>query len=602
VATRWRYRAAALAVFAALVSAAAALAGFDVTRWGSSGVSDGQFTNVVDVAVGPTGTVYALDTTPGRIQRFTAAGKFIGSSEASTGQFIAVDATGIYVAKSGGGGIVAHLTPTGGLVKQWEVPNPHGIAVTDGFVYVVASGSEIRKYTTGGTLVKTWPISTTEIFPGGLDLSIDPAGNVYVVQNWGAIRKYSPGGELLTTGYTALPGEIYGAGVNPSTGDVWVSAEDGNAMVKLSSSLDKVLATVKTAGLSSPRGVGVGCTDAYVANTGTNEIVRIHPTGALPLCGATKLPRVWFPPVEVDPSTKTARVSGTCLGPGRCRGLLGIETLARKCTTGGRATRCVLARVAFNFGKGQTIRLSVKLKSRPRVLDSGTAITLIKLKGNDRLLPLDRVALVRASSSLTLGCRKAGLTGESFPYSGILTPALGDAHVRVAIASPDGSVEVREATTGSAGDFTGSFTPRTPGSYSVLAFWRGNTKLDGAQSPACRFTVSPAQTTSTTTAATTTGTTTTTASGPPDLVISDLAKDSATVKNIGNGAAGTFMLTVNTTEGPSQFVIEDLPAGSSATVSFSCQAGPVTAVADSANQVTESNETNNTKTIAVVSC
>jgi subtilase family serine protease len=85
-------------------------------------------------------------------------------------------------------------------------------------------------------------------------------------------------------------------------------------------------------------------------------------------------------------------------------------------------------------------------------------------------------------------------------------------------------------------------------------------------------------------------------------VISDLAKDSATVKNIGNGAAGTFMLTVNTTEGPSQFVIEDLPAGSSATVSFSCQAGPVTAVADSANQVTESNETNNTKTIAVVSC
>jgi hypothetical protein len=399
-----------------------------------------------------------------------------------------------------------------------------------------------------------------------------------------------------------LPGEIYGAGVNPSTGDVWVSAEDGNAMVKLSSSLDKVLATVKTAGLSSPRGVGVGCTDAYVANTGTNEIVRIHPTGALPLCGATKLPRVWFPPVEVDPSTKTARVSGTCLGPGRCRGLLGIETLARKCTTGGRATRCVLARVAFNFGKGQTIRLSVKLKSRPRVLDSGTAITLIKLKGNDTLLPLDRVALVRVSSSLTLGCRKAGLTGESFPYSGTLTPALGDAHVRVAIASPDGSVEVREATTGSAGDFTGSFTPRTPGSYSVLAFWRGNTKLDGAQSPACRFTVSPAQTTSTTTAATTTGTTTTTASGPPDLVISDLAKDSATVKNIGNGAAGTFMLTVNTTEGPSQFVIEDLPAGSSATVSFSCQAGPVTAVADSANQVTESNETNNTKTIAVVSC
>jgi sugar lactone lactonase YvrE len=578
---------------------AAALAGFDVTRWGSPGFGDGQFTNVLDVAVGPPGTVYTVDTTPGRIQRFTPTGKFIASSEASGGQFIAVDGTGIYLAKSGGGGQVAHLTPTGGFVKQWAVPNPHGIAVKDGFVYVVASGSEIRKYTTGGTLVKTWPISTTEIFPGGLDLAVDPAGNIYVVQNWGAIRKFTPGGELLTTGYTGLAGEIYGLGVNPSTGDVWVSADDANAMVELSSSLDKVLATVTTAGLSSPRGVGVGCADAYVANNGKNEIVRIHPTAA-PLCGVTKLPRVWFPPVEIDPSTKKATLSGTCLGPGRCKGLLGIATLAPKCTSKGRSTRCILARIPFNFGKGETIRLSVKLQGGPNVLDNGTAITLLRLKGKNTLLPLDRVALARGSSSMTLGCRKAGFTGESFPYSGALAPALGDAHVRIAITSPDGSTEVREAATDPAGNFNGSFTPRGPGSYSVLAFWRGNTKLDGAQSPACGFTVSPAQTTTSTT--TSTATTTTTPGGRPDLVISTLTKDSATVQNIGNAAAGSFMVTVTTSAGASQFLIEDLPAGSSATVSFFCSAGPVTAVADSANQIAESNETNNTKTIAVLGC
>ncbi|HEY8777810.1 MAG TPA: hypothetical protein VIM33_15195, partial [Gaiellaceae bacterium] len=215
----------------------------------------------------------------------TPAGTFLASSEASGGDFIAVDGTGIYLSKIGGGGRVAHLTLAGGTVTQWEVPTPRGIAVKDGFVYVVASGSEIRKYTASGTLIKTWPISTTEIFPGGLDLAIDPAGNVYVVQNWGAIRKYSPGGELLTTGYTGLPGEIYGLGVNPWTGDVWVSADDANAMVELSSSLDKVLARVTTAGLSSPRGVGVGCPDAYVANNGKNEIVRIHPTSRAALRG-----------------------------------------------------------------------------------------------------------------------------------------------------------------------------------------------------------------------------------------------------------------------------------------------------------------------------
>jgi hypothetical protein len=294
-------------------------------------------------------------------------------------------------------------------------------------------------------------------------------------------------------------------------------------------------------------------------------------------------------------------VTGTCLGPGRCKGLLGIETLAPKC----KSKRCILARIPFNFAKGETIRFTVKLKGGPNVLDAGTAITLIKLKGKNTLLPLDRVALARDGSSLTVGCRKTGFTGESFPFSGTLKPTVGAAQVRLAIAAPDGSVEVREAATGPLGNFAGSYTPRGPGSYSVLAFWRGNTKLDGAQSPACGFDVSPAQTTTSTTTSTstsTTGTTTTTPTGRPDLVISDLTKDSATVQNIGNAAAGSFTVTVTTTAGPTQFLIEDLPAGASATMNFFCRVGSVTAVADSGNQVTESNETNNTKTIAVLGC
>ncbi len=77
---------------------------------GSPGFGDGEFTNVRDIAVSLGGTVYTVDTTPGRIQRFTAAGKFIASSEASGGQFIAVDSTGIYLARSSDGGRVQHLT------------------------------------------------------------------------------------------------------------------------------------------------------------------------------------------------------------------------------------------------------------------------------------------------------------------------------------------------------------------------------------------------------------------------------------------------------------------------------------------------------------
>jgi hypothetical protein len=594
-----KHRVLLVAVVLGLLWVTAALAGFDVTRWGTLGVDKGQFRNVRDVAVGPTGIVYTIEYPPaGRIQRFSAAGAFLGESETSQGQFIAADESGLYVSKTLSGGRVDHLTNSGVTVKNWSVPAPTGIAVRGGFVYVVANGSEIRKYTTAGALVKSWAITSGEIFPGGLDLAVDPAGNVYVVQNWGAIRKFSPDGALLATGYTGLPSEIYGIGVNPSTGDVWVSADDSNAMVELSSSLDKVLATVTTAGLSSPRGVGVGCNDAYVANNGKNEIVRIHPSGALPLCNVTKIPRVWFPPLEIDTSTKKAKVRGTCLGPGRCKGVLGIVTLAPVCKIKGRFKPCILARVPFNFGKGETIAVTVKLKG-PKALD-GLAITLTaKFKGKGRLLPLDRTALARAPSGVATDCRKTGTVGESFPYSGGLTPTVGGAPVRVAIAGPGGSLEVREAATDAAGHFAGSFVPPGPGSYTVMAYWRGNANLDGAQSPACSFTVTQAPTTTTTTTATTT---TTTPAGRPDLVISDLAKDSATVKNIGTAAAGSFVVTVTTSAGPSQFQIEDLPAGSSATVTFFCQAGPVTAVADSANQVTESNETNNSKTIAVLGC
>ncbi|HEY8777811.1 MAG TPA: CARDB domain-containing protein [Gaiellaceae bacterium] len=175
--------------------------------------------------------------------------------------------------------------------------------------------------------------------------------------------------------------------------------------------------------------------------------------------------------------------------------------------------------------------------------------------------------------------------------------------MRVAIASPDGSFEVREAATDPAGNFNGSFVPRGPGSYSVLAFWRGNTKLDGAQSPACGFNVSPVQTTtSTTTTTTTTGTTTTTPQARPDLTISSLTKDTVVVANIGNAAAGSFVVTVTTTAGASNFQVPGLTPGQSASLTFFCRAGAVSALADSASQITESNETNNAAAITVIGC
>jgi hypothetical protein len=89
----------------------------------------------------------------------------------------------------------------------------------------------------------------------------------------------------------------------------------------------------------------------------------------------------------------------------------------------------------------------------------------------------------------------------------------------------------------------------------------------------------------------------------PDLVISQLAKDSFTVKNQGEAAAEAFVVTLtNSNVGAASYSFAGLAAGASATQTFFCHSGRDTAVADAGGAVAESNETNNSATLDVVSC
>ncbi len=78
-----------------------------VTKWGSQGSGDGEFTNPVGAAVDSSGNVYVADTGNHRIQKFDTSGGFVikwGSQGAGDGEFsypygVAVDSSGnVYVA------------------------------------------------------------------------------------------------------------------------------------------------------------------------------------------------------------------------------------------------------------------------------------------------------------------------------------------------------------------------------------------------------------------------------------------------------------------------------------------------------------------------
>ena len=78
-----------------------------VTKWGSEGSGDGQFDELLAVALDADGNVYAADRKNNRIQKFTSDGTFItkwGSEGSDDGRFnmphgVAVDTDGnVYVA------------------------------------------------------------------------------------------------------------------------------------------------------------------------------------------------------------------------------------------------------------------------------------------------------------------------------------------------------------------------------------------------------------------------------------------------------------------------------------------------------------------------
>ena len=118
-----------------------------ITKWGSSGNGDGQFSNPTGVAVDSSGNVYVGDAgNNNRIQKFNSNGTFItkwGSSGNGDGQFsspngVAVDSSGnVYVADAGNNNRIQKFNSNGTFITKWgssgngdgQFSNPTGVAV-----------------------------------------------------------------------------------------------------------------------------------------------------------------------------------------------------------------------------------------------------------------------------------------------------------------------------------------------------------------------------------------------------------------------------------------------------------------------------------------
>ncbi len=267
-----------------------------ITKWGTFGTNDGEFSTPSAIALDSSGYVYVTDGS-NRIQKFSSDGQFIkkwGSTGTGPGQFngswgIAVDPQGNVYVSDHYNHRIQKFTSDGNFITQWgslgtgngQFDRPYGIAVdSSGNVYVVDQFNiRIQKFTSSGQFITKWGStgSGDGQFSGSpLGIAIDPSGNVYVTEGRSVrIQKFSPSGQFISTvlGYdftnlpelTGIPGITVDAKGNIYTTANWGSTDNSNA--RKISPTGQVLAII---GLNN---------SAYDGNNHASSGIAVDPAG-----------------------------------------------------------------------------------------------------------------------------------------------------------------------------------------------------------------------------------------------------------------------------------------------------------------------------------
>ena len=175
------------------------------------GEAEGQFRSPRGVAIDASGAVYVADTVNHRVQLFGSDGRFLrafGSAGSGNGELqfpvgLALDSTGnLYVADQGNHRVQV-FDSNGQFLRQWgsrgsaegvfqsawstgagagQLLSPQGLTVDAEGNVLVAGGSQVRTFDTGGSRLGAWGSLGTGDgqLQGAWGVAVDQSGDIYV--------------------------------------------------------------------------------------------------------------------------------------------------------------------------------------------------------------------------------------------------------------------------------------------------------------------------------------------------------------------------------------------------------------------------------------